>query len=184
MNKLFGIVIASMAITVVSVATSIVTTIRANRIVRKLDKSIGDVKDMSEEKITENVIRKAVAVAADSKVDRYIRDTSDQVLMSASRSLKEEARRAVESYADETRDQVSEKISQQVADLDIEQLKRRVCDQAEKHVLKKLDGCLDSSAKKFQEQLDSAKKVYDRILKITEEKEDEEKNNTIHVTLF
>lgn len=182
MNKLVVIAAGAVGVAVASVVVSVVTVVKSNRALKKIERSLGKVEELTEEKISDKMIQKAVEKATDEKVDKYMRDTEDQVLRTASRNLDIQARNAVESAAVTIREQASERISQQVAALDIEQLKKRVCDQAEKHVLQKLDGCLDASAKKFQEQLDSTRKIYERIAKAMAEKEEED--DSFHVVLL
>lgn len=57
--------------------------------------------------------------------------------------------------------------------MDIEDLKARVCDKAEQTVVKKFDGALDGEVKKFREQLDSTRKLYNRMAKVAAEQDDD-----------
>ena len=146
---------------------------------------MNDVEDATSEKITDSMIRRAVENSADKKMERFMQDTEDEILRGAQRTLNATAKNAVDHAANDIREQTAEKISYQVANLDIEELKSRVCDQAEKHVLKKLDGCLDASAKRFQDQLDNTRKVYDGIAKAMEDKERTKVDNSpFHVVVL
>ena len=174
MNKIIIAAVGSAALAVVSLAATAVSTVRYNRMIKKMSRSVKDIEEVSSERITEFMIRKAVEKSSDERIEAYLKDTEDEVLRSARRSLDSEARKAVEECSVTIRDQVSERISQQVAALDIEQLKRRVCDRAETHVIEKLDDCLDKSVKKFNDQLENTRKVYDSIAKAMEEKEKKE----------
>ena len=179
--KLVGFLAGSVTLSVVAIVSSVYTTIKVKKAAKKINDSIGDISDLSETKITDRVLEKAVARAADSKVDKYMKATYDATLMAADRNLDQQARNAVEACARDIRKQASEKINKQVADLDIEALKKQVCKDAEKHVMEKLDGCLDASVKDFKNQLEYARKVRNRYAIAVEE--DEEKDDGFHLVL-
>ena len=183
MNKLIAMTITSAAVAVVSLATSAYTTIRGHLALKRLNKAVGDVEEMSTEKITDDLIRKAVEVSANRQVEKYMQETEDRVLRIAHSDLETAARNAVERYSSDIRKKAAEEVSHQVANMDIEKLQKRVCDQAERHVMEKLDGCLDEYAQKFEEQLDNSRKIYDRIARAALEKERDDKDG-IHVVLI
>ena len=172
-------VIGMAGVTVASAVTSVASAIKSNKTAKKISKSIGKVEEISEDQISEIMVQKAVQRAANMRVDRYMQDTEDQVLLTADRDLKIQAKNAVEKASIDIREQAAEKISQQVAELNIEDLKTQVRCQAEKHVLEKLDGVLDDSATKFNEHIKNTQKIYDKISKAMAEKDDE-----IHVVLM
>ena len=160
--------------TVVSVASAIssgYSWFKTKHTIKKLDDTITKVKEISEDKIAEALIKKAIEKAADEKVDDYMRDTESDVLKAADRNLEIQARNAVEKCSKQIRDEASKEISRQVANLDVEKLKKRVCDMAEEHVLEKFDDCLDNSVKKFEKQLENTSKMYDGVTKAAVKKE-------------
>jgi hypothetical protein len=182
MNKVVWIAIGSAVVAAGSLAMSVVTGIRNRMVIKKIEKSIEKVEEVSEEKISEAMIEKAVNKAATGKVTQYMNEVENSVLRGVKEGLQNAAKDAVDKNAEYTRDEVTKEISKQVADLDVEQLKARVCSQAEKHVLKKLDGCMDEYAKDFRDQLDSTKKIVDRISTAMIDKE--KKDNDFHVVLI
>lgn len=173
-NKLTALVIGAIGVAVASATVSIVNFIQDAKTRKSLRKGIEKVEEMSDNQIADAMIEKAVAKSADRKVDRYMADTEDAVLRTARKDLEIQARNAVVNAADEIRESASTEIARQVAMLDIEQLKRRVCDQAEKDVLKKFDHCLDDSLKKFQDQLENTRKIYEGITRAMAEKKEGE----------
>ena len=172
MNK-YVVTIVGTAITMAATAlvVSVANFVDSRRTRKKIEESLSRVETMTEDQIAETVIRRAVEKAADKKMDHFMQDTEEAVLRTASRNLDIQAKKAVDSYADDIREKAASKITEQVEHLDIEDLKRRVCNQAERHVMDKLDGVLDSSTRKFEAQLDSTRKVYDGIAKAMADKE-------------
>ena len=132
MNKLTGLAIGAIGIALVSATVSVINFIQDSRTRKTLKKGLEKVEEMSDNQIADAMIEKAVAKSADRKVDRYMADTEDAVLRTARKDLEIQARNAVVNAADEIRESASSEIARQVAMLDIEQLKRRVCEQAEK----------------------------------------------------
>lgn len=183
MNKLVIAVVGAVTVAAASAAMSIITTVQNHRMMKKIGKSLEKVEERSEEQIAESLIQKSVEKAADKKVDLYMMETENAVLNTARKDLEIQARNAVVSAGNDIREKAAAEISHQVALLDIEQLKRRVCEQAEKHVVEKFDGCLDSSLKKFQDQLDNTRKIYDGISRAMAEK-DRKDDGGLHVVMF
>ena len=174
MNKLTVMAIGAVATAVVSATISVVTMVKDYKLKKSLQKGLNKIDEMTDEQIADEMVKKAVAKAADRKVDRYMADTEDAVLRMARKDLEIQARNEVVKSANEIRDSVSTEIARQVAMLDIEQLKKRVCDQAEQHVVAKFDHCLDDSLKKFQDQLDNTRKIYEGVTRAMAEKKEGE----------
>ena len=170
MNKLVIIAAGAVAVAVSSVVMSIATMAKSRKIGNQIEEAVGKVEKMSSEEIQDELIRKAVEKSADKKVGRYMADTEDAILRTARKDLEIQARNAVVNSANEIRESAAKEIATQVAMLDIEQLKRRVCDQAEQHIMQKFDHCLDDSAKKFQDQLENTRKIYDAVARATSDK--------------
>ena len=184
MNIKFVVTLAGAAfVAAASAVVTTVNTIRTNKVIRKLNSTIGKVEEATDEKITDAVVEKAINRAADKCVDKHMKDTENEVIKVADKNLDIQAKNAVNACAKDLRKQAAEKISQQASELDIEDLKREIRNQAERHVLDKLDGVLDDSAKKFQDQLDSTNKLLGRILKAEceKEREKEENSHTFHI---
>lgn len=184
MNKLVVMTIGAVATAVVSVTMSVVTMAKDYKLKKSLQKGLNKIDVMTDEQIADAMVEKAVAKAADRKVDRYMADTEDAVLRTARKDLEIQARNAVVKSANEIRDSASAEIARQVAMLDIEQLKKRVCDQAEQHVVTKFDRCLDDSLKKFQDQLDNTRKIYDGLSRAMAEKGDKKDGEGVRVVLL
>ena len=181
--KLIVTVCATVVTAVSSAIVTTINTIRTNRTIKKLDEAIGKVGEAASEKVTDVIVNKAIEKAADKHVDEYMQKTEVAVLQAADKNLSIQAKNAVDFCAKDLRKQAAEKISRQVEELDIEQLKKRVCSEAEEHVMEKLDGVLDDSAKKFQDHLDSTQKIFDGISKAMLQKEKEKEDNAIRILL-
>lgn len=170
MNKLVWVAVGSAVAAAGSMIVSVYTTVKQYRLSKKIRKSLGDIEEMSADKITDNLIEKAVNKSADKKVAEHLAQMDSQVLREARAELSAEARKAVEKHSADIRRKAAEETARQVENLDIEALKRRVCDQAEKHALEKFDDCLDDIAQGYKEQMENSRKLYDKILKASVEK--------------
>lgn len=172
MNKLVLIAAGALGLAAVSTVMSAVTFVEDRRTIRKVKKSLGEVEERSEEKIADILIEKAVEKAAGAKVGKYLEEEENRVLETSKKELRDAARIAVDRYSGDIRDKAAKEVSRQVEMLDIEELKGRVCDEAEKSVVKKFDGALDGEVKKFREQLDSTRRLYNRMVKVAAEEDD------------
>ena len=172
MNKLYLAAAGAAAFVVISATAAVCTWAENRRMARYIRKCLANVEDKSEGQISDEIIRKAVERAAGSKVDEYMKDTEDAILRVGRQELKNAAQCAVEANSKDIREKAAAEVSRQVELLDIEELKERVCERAEKTVVKKFDGALDGEVKKFREQLDSTRKLYSRMAKAAAEDED------------
>lgn len=172
MNKLYLAAAGAAAFVVISATAAVCTWAENRRMSRYIRKCLANVEDKSEGQISDEIIRKAVERAAGNKVDEYMKDTEDAILRVGRQELKNVAQCAVEANSKDIREKAASEIARQVEMLDIEELKERVCEKAEKTVVKKFDGALDGEVKKFREQLDSTRKLYSRMAKAATEDED------------
>ena len=173
MSKLRIVVIGVVAAAVVSVGTSIYTFIDNRRIIRKVKRSLGEVEAKTEEQIADAMIQKAVQKAAANKTEAYLIDVENVVLSQSGSELRKAAKEAVANASKDIRDKAASEVAHQVEMLDIEDLKQRVCDQAEKSIVRKFDGALDSEVRKFKRQLDSTRSVYEKMSRIASEQDDD-----------
>lgn len=173
MNKLYLAAAGAAAFVVISATSAVCTWVENRRMARYIRKCLTNVEDKSEGQIADEVIRKAVERAAGNKVDEYMKDAEDAVLRIGRQELKNAAQCAVEAGSKDIREKAATEIARQVELLDIEDLKARVCDKAEKTVVKKFDGALDGEVKKFREQLDSTRKLYNRMARVASEQDDD-----------
>lgn len=184
MNKLTITVIGSAAVAALSLAASVIGTIRANRTIKKLRKAINRIDEVSDEKIADTMIESALRKSADRKVDAYAERAESDALNRIDDGINRGVRAAVNAQADLISSQVAPKIAAQVEALDIEALRRRVCDEATEHSMKKLDGVLDSSIKTFNDHLERTQKTVDDIYRAKVKKEIEGGNDNVIHLLF
>ena len=166
MNKMVIVAGGAIVTAAASAVVSIYTAVRMNRILKKLNQSMCDLEASTEGKIKDTMIKAAVAKAANNKVGDYLQDVHDDVIDAAKKQLNLEAKLAVSKCADEIRDKASAAIQGQVESLDIEELKKRICDQAEKTALRKLNGCLDKTVENFRNQLKHDREVYNAAYRV------------------
>lgn len=136
---------------------------RIKNLASKFDRSVKDLKDISEKEITKEVMDEAVKAAADSKMERYAREVHSEVLDEGKAALRKEIRIVVDAEAKTIKDKTQEEIERQVSNIDISDMKRRVRERAEDKVVDKFDGQLDDILDKFNDKLGGVAKVYSEI---------------------
>lgn len=163
MNKLVVLAVGSVVVAIGSVVASAVTAIRCNSTIKKLNNSIDKVEVLSEDQISDKIISAAVGKAANKCVGEYFQNVYDDAMAEGRATLVDGVRNAVSQAAEMIREKVTPEIMSQVQSLDPEDLKKRICDQAEKHMMDRLDGCLDAANRQFKAHLDKTQKTYDAL---------------------
>ena len=163
MNKLVVLAVGSVVVAIGSAVASAVTAIRCNSTIKKLNNSIDKVEVLSEDQISDKIISTAVGKAANKRVGEYLQDVHDDAMEEGRIALVNGVRNAVSHEAELIREKVTPEIMTQVQSLDTEDLKKRICDQAEKHMMDKLDGCLDAANRQFKAHLEKTQRTYDAL---------------------
>ena len=136
---------------------------RIKKLTDRFDRSVSDLKDISEKEISEELLRKAVDEAADSKMERYAREVHNEVLDEYKAALRKEIRVVIDTEAKTIKDKAQDEIERQISNIDISDMKRRVRERAEDKVVDKFDGQLDDILEKFNDKLGGVAKVYSEI---------------------
>lgn len=158
-----GIVVAG------AVAFSTITTLcgvalnKISKMTRKFDKGVKDMEEITVKDIQAVLIKEAVQQAADQKVGQYVALANQAVLSDARETIRKEVDAAVKEASRDISDRVSTEISDRAAQIDMDDLKRRVRDKAEEKVLQKFDGNLQDILDKFSGNLSQVQKIYGSI---------------------
>lgn len=170
MSISIAVIIGGLTVTTAaSTVASVVALVQNSKLKSKIHKSLGRVEEMSEDKISRELIEKAVTKAANEKFDSWMEDVKDSILRESRRALEQSAKTAVNSEAERMREKVASTINLQVEDLSIEDLKKRVCKRAEDRVIEQLDINLDNYTRRMEKQMDSFQKSYEKMLKAMDE---------------
>ena len=149
----------------ISTATSIVALATNAKTRKKLSRSIDRIDNMSEDRITDELIRSAVARTAERKYDTYMKNVGNDIHETSEAKLKEAARDAVAKEASYTREQVASKIDIQVSALDIEDLRKAIYHRAEDRVIERLDINLDKYTRRMEDQINTLTRSYEKALR-------------------
>lgn len=128
-----------------------------------INASIDDVsKDMHVD-ISQAVIDRAIDKAVDREVNKAVRQISYEVTENMRKEIKTQVRASVNDAYSDIRKSVSKQIADDVARLDMDELKREVREQAKDAVLEKFNENLDSMLQDVNQNLTNVSKIYSSI---------------------
>lgn len=136
---------------------------KLRKLANNVGMSVSEMEEASKKDIQEAMIEKAVKNAAEIKTEHYIHMAGNRVTKEALDTIQTEVRKSVDEAKVKVESQVEGRITEQVANLDIDSLKKTVRERAEKKVIEKFDGKLDDILKDFSDNLDRVKKIYTSI---------------------
>lgn len=134
-----------------------------NKVLKKIGIATEDIKQASAKEIKESIIEEAVKEAATAKVGSYVNSANSAIMANARTELEAEVKKAVNNASVEVKNKVAEKVTEEVAKIDITDLKKSARDKAEAKILEKFDGNLEDLLAKFNENLSNIQKIYGGI---------------------
>lgn len=129
----------------------------------RFDASVKDLATISKDKIQEAVVERAVRSAAHEQLSRCMERIKADVESDAKSQLDLQARKAVLDAKNNIADSVSKKIAEEVAMIDIDDLKKSARARAEEKIVSKFDGSLDDILSKYNENLANVQRIYSGI---------------------
>lgn len=133
------------------------------KVTKKLDTTIDDLAKKESVEIQQDIVTKAVNDAVDRKVCLAVSDMSSRVGDKIRQDMDNEIRKDVKAHYDELKAQVSDKIAEDVASIDIDSLRKTVTNKAEKRIMDKFDGSLDGITEKLNRNLNNVLGIYGGI---------------------
>lgn len=168
MTKVYIAVGGAIATAIISVGFGIASWYESHKTTKKIGSTIKEVQDLASKDISEKIIKEAVNNAARSKVDHEIESNNSAILENAKIELQKRAKQSVNEQWEEVSKGVSEEISKQVADIDNDDLKRKVKNRAEDILVNKysreLNDVLDSAKRKTDDKVEDFKNDLDRLV--------------------
>lgn len=129
----------------------------------KLDMSLEEVSSKTPVDIQQAFVDKVIERA----VERNVATAANEAVKSVKNDIRNEIERVVRKEVDAAYKTLSEdvtnRISDQVANIDEYALKDKVVKEAEKKIIQKFDGCLDGVLGDFNRQLNNVNKIYESI---------------------
>ena len=158
-----GVVVTLVAAGTVITTLGGVALAKISKLTRKFDKGVKEMEEITIKDIQAKLIEEAVNRAADEKVGQYVALANRAVLSDARETIRKEVDVAVKEASQDIKDRVSTEISDRAAQIDMDELKRRVRDKAEEKVLQKFDGNLQDILDKYSGNLAQVNKIYTSI---------------------
>lgn len=160
MNKvgIIGVIVG-----VVGVAYGAYMACVANKISKKLDKTIDELSNSDDIEITDEMINKAVFKAADDRSSEAMKTATKNIVGIIEQAMLTNVREAVESQYDNISEEITEKVSKEINDLDMDKLRRDIERRASDIAARKFDNNLDNLLDKFNCDLDNVSRIYRSI---------------------
>lgn len=148
---------------VASMGYSIYTNLKINKATEVINTSIGKIAKDIDVDVSQDIIDRAVEIAVNREVNKAVKTVSYEVSENIRRDITNRVRTAVnESYSD-VRNLVSDKISKEAANIDMNKLRDDVKERAKAEVLDKFNENLDDLLKDFKQNLANLTKIYGAI---------------------
>lgn len=129
----------------------------------KLEMSLEDVSKKTPVDIQQAFVEKAIERAVDKRVASAANEAVNSVKSDIRTEIERTVRKEVDAAYKTLTEEVTNKISDQVANIDEYALKDKVVKEAEKKIIQKFDGCLDGVLGDFNRQLNNVNKIYESI---------------------
>lgn len=121
--------------------------------VEKIAGAVGEVD------ISDTIIEEAV----NKSVDKQVKVASAQAIVQVKHEILEEVRKSVKEAYGDTKDAVKKELESQIKDLDMDDIRKSVVNEASEKAQKKFDSDLDDILKKHSDKLDEVVKIYSGI---------------------
>lgn len=161
MNKLTVMGMAAAGTVLVGMGGAIMYKLK--HVAQKLNVGVSELTDISKEQIKESLVEAAVKECADQQVSRMLHNLKSDILNEASGRLRAEAHKAVQDAKDEIGAKVEDKLADEIALIDMDDLKKSARKKAEEKILSKFNGNLDDLLSKFNDNLGNVQRIYSGI---------------------
>lgn len=136
---------------------------KINKIGKKFDKGVTDIESITVKEIQDRVVEDAVRNAAEDKVGQYVYRAHKEVMDIARDEIRKEVTPAVKEAKDSIKDQVTTEITAQVANIDIDDMRKSVREKAEGQVLSKFKGDMNDILEKYSGNLQQINQIYSSV---------------------
>lgn len=136
---------------------------KVNDISKRMNVGLKDLKNVTSDQIKDGLVETAVREAAQEQTARCVSKVQASVEAETRQIIADKARRAVQDAQKDIQEAVSERISTEVAMIDMDDLRRSARKKAEEKILSKFDGNLDDLLGKFNENLSNVQRIYGGI---------------------
>ena len=122
-----------------------------------LEKKVNGIAEQLDVDIPDDILERALNKAADSAAKRAIDETSRKVLEEYSITVRSEVRKSVDLAYQNTKVDVKNELSKQIANLDISGIKQEIVDDARRKVEDELEEAINKIKSTFEDELEEAK---------------------------
>lgn len=151
------------AIGLCGVIYAVGTSIKLNKLCKTIDRSIDDLADETTIDIPEAMVEQAVKKSVDREVGYAVDRATAKIVNDIKIDIHRQIKTAVDISYSELKESISNDMSRQAANIDIQELKDEVVAKAEEKIIDKFDDELDSVLDKFNRELENVGKIYKSI---------------------
>ena len=129
----------------------------------KLDRSIGELSEMTEVDISETVIEAAVERKVNAEVSVAVKKATTLIIADLESSMKKEVKKSVEAEYEILSKSVKDKLDKEVENINLEKLRKEVINEAKKAAADKFENDLDDVLEKYNNNLEKITQIYSSI---------------------
>lgn len=155
--------IIGVAIGLCGLAYGLYTQVKMEKIAGKLDKTVNELAANTEVTIEESILVKAAEKAVNREVSVLAHKAAISTVCTISSDMRKIVQEAVEQEYSNISKSVSDKLADQVSNIDIDVLRTKVTNKAQDKILEKFDGSLDGVLDNFNRELRNVSKIYSSI---------------------
>ena len=150
------------------------TSYKMNKLCEKIDTTIDGISKDVHVDIPEAIIKRSVDKAVQNEVAYQVEQIAAKAVKEVKTDIHNQVKEAVETEHSDIRKEVSDKVAKEVANIDINALKRDVTEKAKRMIVDKFDGSLDGLLGDFNQNLNNMTKIYKSIADSITNKNDKE----------
>lgn len=148
---------------IAGIGYALYTSYKMNKLCEKIDTTVDNIsKDICVD-IPDAIIKRSVDKAVDDEVAYQVEQTTIKAVKEIKMDIHDQVKTAVEAEHADIRKEVSDKVAQEVANIDMDALKRDVTVKAKRMIVEKFDGSLDGLLGDFNQNLNNMTKIYKSI---------------------
>lgn len=148
---------------VVGIGYAFYTSYKMNKLCEKIDTTVDNISKDIHVDIPEAIIRRSVDKAVENEVSYQVEQIAAKAVKEIQTDIHTQVKTVVESEHADIRKEVSDKVAKEVANIDMNALKRDVTEKAKRMIVDKFDGSLDGLLGDFNQNLNNMTKIYKSI---------------------
>ena len=137
---------------------------KVDKMTKKVGMAAEEIGKASLDDIRESMIQQAIEKAADKETRKYAREAGADAMNEMKAAIKAEVKKAVEEAYQDLRQGVTDEISTQASNLDIDKLQKEIVEKAEKKVMARLDVNMNQLLEPMQNEIRRAAQLRSSLM--------------------